>query len=73
MRVASGLVEGADHLLDYLLDSQAIMPSNGLSFQSARSLYPRRAAGGDLLSTQSTDHAPDPAIMMAAVIASTSK
>src|ERR1019366_3922678 len=32
----------------------------------------RRAAGADLLSIRSTDHAPDPAIMIAAVIASTS-
>lgn len=33
----------------------------------------RRGAGVDLLSARSTDHAPDPAIMIAAVIASTSK
>jgi len=31
-----------------------------------------RPAGADLLNTRSTDHAPDPAIMIAAAIASTS-
>ena len=44
--------------------------SNGYS-QTSNHSY-RRAAAVDLLSIRSTDHAPDPAIIIAAVIASTS-